>query len=104
MVETPVRSAEKLRQQRTTAIRVDHEDDPEFGFRLLADEACQMGIPMADRTAWRLCNQSGIMSAIVRTRKRRGKEPGPPVCDDPVWRDFTAEGSNHLWLVGVVEY
>jgi transposase InsO family protein len=59
---------------------------------------------MADRTAWRLCNQSGIMSAIVKTRKRRGKKPGPPVCDDLVERNFTATGANELWLVDITEH
>jgi len=100
----PVRSAEKLRQQRITALREAHGDDPEFGYRLLADEARQAGFPMADRTAWRLCNQSGIMSAIVKTRKRRGKKPGPPVCDDLVRRNFTAEEPNQLWLVDITEH
>ncbi len=59
---------------------------------------------MADRTAWRLCNQSGIMSAIVKTRKRRGKKPGPPVCDDLVQRKFTATSPNQLWLVHITEH
>lgn len=100
----PVRSAEKLRQQRIAALREAHGDDPEFGYRLLAHEARQAGFPMADRTAWRLCNQSGIMSAIVKTRKRRGKKPGPPVCDDLVERNFTATGANELWLVDITEH
>jgi putative transposase len=44
------------------------------------------------------------MSAIVKTRKRRGKKPGPPVCDDLVQRNFTAEGPNQLWLVDITEH
>ena len=100
----PVGPAGTLRQQRITALREAHGDDPEFGYRLLADEARQAGFPMADRTAWRLCNQSGIMSAIVKTRKRRGKKPGPPVCDDLVERNFTATGANELWLVDITEH
>lgn len=59
---------------------------------------------MADRTAWRLCNQSGSMSAIVKTRKRRGKKTGPPVCDDLVERNFTAGGPKQLWLVDITEH
>ncbi len=100
----PVGPAGTLRQQRITALREAHGDDPEFGYRLLADEARQAGFSMADRTAWRLCNQSGIMSAIVKTRKRRGKKPGPPVCDDLVERNFTATGANELWLVDITEH
>jgi len=41
------------------------------------------------------------MSAIGKTRKRRGKKPGPPVCDDLVQRNFTATGANQLWLVDI---
>jgi transposase InsO family protein len=44
------------------------------------------------------------MSAIVKTRKRRGKKPGPPVCDDLVERNFTATGANELWLVDITEH
>jgi len=63
-----------------------------------------MGFPMADLTAWRLCRDAGIMSAIVKTRKRRGKTPGQPVCDDLVRHDFTASGPNQLWLVDITEH
>ena len=100
----PAGPSEKLRQQRITALRDAHHDDPEFGYRLLADEARQAGFPMADLTAWRLCNQSGIMSAIVKTRKRRGKKPGPPVCDDLVNRNFAATAANELWLVDITKH
>lgn len=100
----PVGPAGTLRRQRVHALHSAHQDDPEFGYRFLADEARQMGFPMADRTAWRLCNQSGIMSAIVKTRKRRGKKPGPPVSDDLVRRDFTATAANELWLVDITEH
>jgi len=96
--------AGRLRGKRIAALRQAHEDDAEFGYRLLADEARQAGFPMADRTAWRLCQQSGIMSAIVKTRKKRGKKPGPPVCDDLVKRNFTAASPDLLWLVDITEH
>lgn len=100
----PVGPAGRLRGERIAALRQAHEDDAEFGYRLLADEARQAGFPMADRTAWRLCQQSGIMSAIVKTRKKRGKKPGPPVCDDLVKRNFTAASPDLLWLVDITEH
>ena len=100
----PVGPAGRLRGERIAALRQAHEDDAEFGYRLLADEARQVGFPMADRTAWRLCQQSGIMSAIVKTRKKRGKKPGPPVCDDLVKRNFTAASPDLLWLVDITEH
>ena len=100
----PVGPAGRLRGERIAALRQAHEDDAEFGYRVLADEARQAGFPMADRTAWRLCQQSGIMSAIVKTRKKRGKKPGPPVCDDLVKRNFTAASPDLLWLVDITEH
>lgn len=103
-LRTPIGPAGKLRQRRITALREAHGDDPEFGYRLLADEARQAGFPMADRTAWRLCRDAEIMSAIVKTRKKKGKTPGPPVGDDLVQRDFTATAANQLWLVDITEH
>ena len=99
----PGGSAGRLRKQRVRALRDAHQEDLEFGYRLLADGARQLGFPMADRTAWRLCRDAGIMFAIMKTRKRHGKTPGPPVCDDLVNRNFTAGGPNQLWLVDITE-
>ena len=100
----PVGASEKLRRERVAALQEAHGEDPEFGYRLLADEAREAGFPMADRTAWRLCRDAGIMSAIVKTRKKHGKKPGPPVCDDLVQRNFTASGPNQLCVVDITEH
>lgn len=97
-VRNPEGPAEQLRKQRVAALAAAHEEDVEFGYRLLADEARDAGFPMADRTAWRLCSRAGIMAAIIKTRKKRGKKPGPPVFDDLVMRNFTADALDRLWL------
>ncbi|GAB2584940.1 hypothetical protein Aab01nite_53530 [Paractinoplanes abujensis] len=74
-----------------------HRDDPEFGYRFLADEARAAGQPMVERTAWKICSQMGWWSAFSRKRRRgKGGRPGPPVHDDLVKRDFTADGPNRL--------
>lgn len=39
--------------------RVLKKDDPEFGYRFLADEAREAGESMAERTAWRICSDMG---------------------------------------------
>jgi hypothetical protein len=83
---------------RANALFTAHTDDPEFGHRLLADEARALGEPMADRTAWWICHQNGWWSAFGKKRGRGGKKTGPPVHDDLVGRDFTAQGPNLLWL------
>lgn len=100
----PVGPAGRLRQERVRELRDAHNDDPEFGCRLLADEARQAGFPIANRMAWRLCRNAGFMSAVVKTRKKPGKKPGPAVYEVLVNRNFIAGGPNQLWLVGITEY
>ncbi len=102
-VRNPVTPAEALRSARTAALQAAHTEDPEFGYRLLADEAAQAGFPMADRTALRLCQGAGIMAAIVKSRKKT-KKPGPPVFDDLVQRIFAAENLDELYLTDITEH
>ncbi|MFI6333290.1 DDE-type integrase/transposase/recombinase [Micromonospora chersina] len=101
----PVTSADLVAAYRANALFDAHRDDPEFGYRFLVDEARDAGQPMADRTAWRICSGNGWCSAFGK-RKRRGKggKPGPPVHDDLVQRDFTADGPNQLWLADITEH
>jgi transposase InsO family protein len=101
----PVTSAEEVAAYRANALFDAHRDDPEFGYRFLVDEARDAGQPMADRTAWRICSGNGWWSAFGK-RKRRGKggKAGPPVHDDLVRRNFTADGPNRLWLADITEH
>lgn len=80
------------------------EDDPEFGYRFLVDEAGDAGEVMAARTAWRICSSNGWWSAFGKKRAKNGKKPGPPVHDDLVQRDFTADSLNELWLTDITEH
>ncbi|MFF0372606.1 hypothetical protein ACFYPS_35650, partial [Micromonospora sp. NPDC005087] len=95
----PVGNAELVAAYRANALVDAHRDDPEFGYRFLVDEARTAGQVMAERTAWKICSDNGWWSAFGK-RKRRGKggKVGPPVYDDLVKRDFTADGPNQLWL------
>jgi transposase InsO family protein len=101
----PVTHAELTEAYRAHALFDAHTDDPEFGHRLLADEARAAGQPMADRTAWRICADNGWWSVFGK-RKRRGKgrTAGPPAHDDLVRRNFTANGPNRLWLADITEH
>jgi transposase InsO family protein len=90
-----------------------HRDDPEFGYRFLVDEAREVGEPMAERTAWRICSQLGWWSAFGKKRGKNGKKPGPPVHDDRcaavddtgrVRHEFTSTGPNELWLADITEH
>jgi hypothetical protein len=96
----PVTDAELTAAYRANALFDAHRDDPEFGYRFLVDEAREAGEPMAERTAWRICSDLGWWSAFGKRRGRNGKKPGPPVHDDLIERDFTADAPNQLWLSG----
>ncbi|WP_085981294.1 IS3 family transposase [Salinispora vitiensis] len=100
-----VTDAELAWAYRADALFDAHRDDPEFGYRFLADEARAAGQSMVERTAWKKCSGMGWWSAFSK-RKRRGKggKIGPPVHDDLVCRDFTANGPNRLWLADITEH
>ncbi|WGP04656.1 IS3 family transposase [Bacillus subtilis] len=109
----PVTDAELVEAYRANALFDAHRDDPEFGHRLLADEARDAGQPMADRTAWRIASANGWWSAFGKKKGRNGKKPGPAVHDDHcVVTDehgrprhvFTADGPNQLWLTDITEH
>ena len=102
-----------VRAYRANALFDVHQDDPEFGHRLLADEARQAGEAMADRTAWRICRDNAWWSTFGKKRGRNGKKPGPAVHDDlctvtdangRVRHEFSAERPNQLWLTDITEH
>lgn len=80
-----------------------HEEEPEFGYRGLADELDKSGHELSERRVWRLCHVAGIAS-VISQRKRRYKTAGEPVHDDLVERDFTADGPDELWLTDITEH
>ena len=99
----PVSDTARIEAQRANALFDAHRDDPEFGHRLLADEARAAGQPMADRTAWRICSDNGWCSVFAKKQRKR-PVPGAPVHDDLVRRDFTACDPNRLWLADITEH
>ncbi len=85
------------------AARDIHHDDPEFGYRFIADELAGRGIHAGRNRVNRLCTSQRIFS--VHSRKRGlHRKPGPPVHDDLVERQFTAEKPNTLWLTDITEH
>jgi len=102
-LDKPVTDTVLEEAYRAKALFDAHRDDPEFGYRFLADEARDAGTRMADRTAWRICRDNRWWSVFGKKRGR-GKKAGPPVHDDLVRRDFTADGPNRLWLTDITEH
>ena len=79
-----------------------HRDDPVFGYRFIADELPR-GIQAGENRVARLCSQQRIWSVFS---KKRGltRKAGPPVHDDLVARQFTADGPDRTWLTGITEH
>lgn len=102
-LDEPVCDATLEAAYRAHALFAAHRDDPEFGYRFLAEEARDAGAGMADRTAWRICRDNQWWSVFGKKRGRT-KKAGPPVHDDLVNRAFTATGPNQLWLTDITEH
>ncbi len=80
-----------------------HADDPGFGYRLIADELPARGIHAGENRVARLCSHQRIWSVFA---KKRGlhRKAGPPVHDDLVGREFTAETADATWLTDITEH
>jgi transposase InsO family protein len=102
-LRNPVSAREAEEQHLIEVLRQLHEEDPEGGYWVLADDLADLGYRVSERRVWRLCRLAGIRS-VITTRKRRYRKAGPPVHDDLVQRDFTADGPNQLWLTDITEH
>jgi putative transposase len=80
-----------------------HQDDPAFGYRFIADQLAERGVVASENRVQRLCQQQGIWSVFA---KKRGltRKAGPPVHDDLVDREFTAQARNVTWLTDITEH
>lgn len=103
-LDEPIVDAQLEEAYLTNAIHTAHLDDPEFGYRFLADEVREGGHDVSDRVVWRICRDNGWWSSFGKPRSRKGSGPGTPSHDDLVLRDFTAEAPNELWLSDITEH
>ena len=80
-----------------------HHDDPEFGYRFIADELADQGVQASRNRVNRLCSSQRLWS--VHSRKRGlNRTAGPPVHDDLVDRQFTATAPNVTRLTDITEH
>jgi putative transposase len=100
----PVTEAEQNEAYLANALFDAHRDDPEFGYRFLADEARAAGFEVADRTVWRICSANGWWSSFGKRRSKKRSTPGAAAHDDLVRRDFSADAPNELWLADITEH
>lgn len=80
-----------------------HADDPADGYRFIADELARRGFTASENRVWRICSMQKIFSLHAR-KKGRYRTAVPPVHDDLVRRDFTAETPNIKWLTDITEH
>jgi putative transposase len=81
-----------------------HVDDPEFGYRFLADEVRDEGYDVSDRVVWRICRDNGWWSRFGKPKRGKGSKPGAPSHDDLVRRVFTADEPNQVWVADITEH
>ena len=85
------------------AARGIHADDPADGYRFIADELARRGFTASENRVWRICSMQQIFSVHAKN-KGRSRQSGPPVHDDLVRRNFTAEAPNVKWLTDITEH
>jgi len=100
----PVTAGELSEAYLADALFDAHRDDPEYGYRLLADEARDAGHDGCDRRMWRICSQNSWWSVFGKRRRGKAGRPWPPAHDDKVRHDFTAPAPNRLWLTDITEH
>ena len=103
-LKNPVTDRELDQAYLANAIFDAHRDDPEFGYRFLADEVRHGGHQACDRTVWRHCTKNGWWSVFGKPRSAKTTKAGPPAHDDLVKRVFTADGPNQLYLTDITEH
>ena len=103
-IDEPFTVAELDEAWLANAIFDAHRDDPEFGYRFLADEVRLDGRVVSDRVVWRICRDNGWWSVFGKPKKTKGSKPGAPSHDDLVRRNFTADAPNTVWLADITEH
>lgn len=100
----PVTDTELADAWLTNAVFDAHRDDPEFGYRYLADEVRDAGFEVCNRTVWRIASDMGWWSVFGKKKSKKHSKPGAAAHDDLVRRVFAAGKPNELWLADITEH
>jgi transposase InsO family protein len=105
-LEEPFTDAELHEAWLANAIFDAHRDDPEFGYRFLADEVRRIDgyADVSDRIVWRICRDNSWWSVFGKPKRHKASKPGAASHDDLVRRDFTADAPNLVWLADITEH
>lgn len=99
----PIRDRDRDDAELTNAAIGIQRQDPEFGYRFVADELTAVGWKVSEKRVWRICSVAGLWSLLAKKRGKGGR-PRPPVHDNLVQRQFTADRPNQLWLTDITEH
>lgn len=104
--QQPVTDAELDESWLANAIHTAHKDDPEFGYRFLADEVRAEGWDVSDRTVWRIASENSWHASFAKpsNAKAAASARAAAAHDDLVRRDFTATGPNQVWVTDLTEH
>ncbi|MGL5441186.1 MAG: IS3 family transposase [[Mycobacterium] stephanolepidis] len=80
-----------------------HRDDPEFGYRFIADELAERGYTVSENRVQRLCALQKIYCMHAKARGRSAR-PGPPVFGDLVERQYRSSTPDTLRLTDITEH
>jgi putative transposase len=100
----PVTDREWAEAHLANALFDAHRDDPEFGYRFLADEITDAGFTACERTVWRRCSENGWWSVFGKKKTAKRSKAGTPAHDDLVRRQFSADAPNRLWVADITEH
>ncbi len=103
-LEEPVTAGQLDEAWLANAIFDAHLDDPEFGYRFLADEIRLVDHDVSDRVVWRICRDNAWWSVFGKPRRHKGSRPGAASHEDLVRRDFTADAPNAVWVADITEH
>lgn len=103
--DEPFTDAELDEAWLANAIFDAHRDDPEFGYRFIADEVRAAGWDVSDRTVWRICSENGWFASFTnKQRNAKAAAPATAAHDDLVRRNFTAVAPNEVWVSDITEH
>lgn len=91
-VAIPVSRRDWDNAQLMNAIIDVRRDDPEFGYRVIADKVHRLGRTASYKPVPRLCALQEVASSTVKWRRGSGTQPGPAVSADLSQRNFTTVG------------
>ena len=102
-LKEPITDRELAEAHLANAIFDAHRDDPEFGYRFLADEVRRIDdhAEVSDRVVWRICRDRRWWSRFGKPKRPKASKPATAAHDDLVRRDFTADEPNELWLTDI---